>query len=49
MFVDGRLLKVVTPDGDNVGEAPIFFEGGPVPAWSPDGSRPIAASGRRIH
>ena len=39
LFVDGRLLKVVTPDGENVGEAPIFFEGGPVPAWSPDGSR----------
>lgn len=39
LFVDGRLLKVVTPDGISVGTAPIYFNGGPIPAWSPDGSR----------
>ena len=39
MFVDGRVVKVVTPDGDTVGSPPILFEGVPVPAWSPDGSR----------
>ncbi len=38
LFVDGGYVQVVTPDGTESKTLPIRFSGGPVPAWSPDGS-----------
>ena len=44
LFVNGSYIKVVTPDGAESKSLPVSFDGGPVPAWSPDGSRIAVAA-----